>query len=82
MSAAMGEGALEFTILGCGSSGGVPRADGAWGACDPTAPRNHRSRCSFKDLAASAIRWHIVSPTGSLPGAHGNANVSKHVVGV
>jgi phosphoribosyl 1,2-cyclic phosphate phosphodiesterase len=40
-------GALEFTILGCGSSGGVPRADGAWGACDPGDPRNRRSRCSM-----------------------------------
>ena len=39
--------ALEFTILGCGSSGGVPRADGGWGACDPAEPRNRRSRCSL-----------------------------------
>ena len=38
---------LEFTILGCGSSGGVPRADGDWGACDPAEPRNQRSRCSL-----------------------------------
>jgi len=38
---------LEVTILGCGSSGGVPRADGAWGACDPSEPRNVRSRCSL-----------------------------------
>ena len=38
---------LEFTILGCGSSGGVPRADGAWGACDPAEPRNRRTRCSL-----------------------------------
>jgi phosphoribosyl 1,2-cyclic phosphate phosphodiesterase len=38
---------LEFTILGCGSSGGVPRADGAWGACDPGEPKNRRSRCSL-----------------------------------
>ena len=38
---------LEITILGCGSSGGVPRADGNWGACDPTDPRNRRSRCSL-----------------------------------
>lgn len=38
---------LEFTILGCGSSGGVPRADGAWGACDPANPRNRRTRCSL-----------------------------------
>jgi phosphoribosyl 1,2-cyclic phosphate phosphodiesterase len=40
-------GRLEFTVLGSGSSGGVPRADGAWGACDPNDPRNHRSRCSL-----------------------------------
>ncbi len=40
-------GTLEFTILGCGSSGGVPRADGNWGDCDPTEPRNFRLRCSM-----------------------------------
>jgi phosphoribosyl 1,2-cyclic phosphate phosphodiesterase len=40
-------GRLEFTILGCGSSGGVPRADGNWGDCDPAEPKNHRSRCSL-----------------------------------
>ncbi len=38
---------LEVTILGCGSSAGVPRADGNWGACDPADPRNRRSRCSL-----------------------------------
>src|SRR6185312_598312 len=38
---------LEVTILGCGSSGGVPRADGAWGVCDPHEPKNRRSRCSM-----------------------------------
>ena len=38
---------LEVTILGCGSSGGVPRADGNWGVCDPADPRNRRSRCSM-----------------------------------
>jgi len=40
-------GLLEFTILGSGSSGGVPRADGSWGACDPDNPKNRRSRCSL-----------------------------------
>ena len=34
-------------ILGSGSSGGVPRADGNWGVCDPNEPRNRRSRCSL-----------------------------------
>lgn len=37
----------RFTILGCGSSGGVPRLGGNWGACDPTNPRNRRRRCSM-----------------------------------
>jgi phosphoribosyl 1,2-cyclic phosphate phosphodiesterase len=37
---------LRFTILGCGSSGGVPRIAGGWGACDPLEPRNRRRRCS------------------------------------
>ncbi len=40
-------GVLEVTILGCGSSGGVPRADGDWGACDPDEPRNRRTRCGL-----------------------------------
>jgi len=38
---------LEVTILGSGSSGGVPRADGDWGVCDPAEPKNRRSRCSL-----------------------------------
>ncbi len=36
-----------FTILGCGSSGGVPRLGGNWGDCDPENPRNARRRCSL-----------------------------------
>jgi phosphoribosyl 1,2-cyclic phosphate phosphodiesterase len=40
-------GALEVVILGSGSSGGVPRADGNWGACDPANRLNQRSRCSL-----------------------------------
>ena len=38
---------LHFTILGCGSSGGVPRVGGLWGDCDPENPKNRRSRCSL-----------------------------------
>ena len=43
---------LEITILGSGSSGGVPRLGGThgagnWGACDPANPKNRRSRCSI-----------------------------------
>ena len=38
---------LRFTILGCGSSAGVPRLGFGWGACDPHNPRNRRRRCSL-----------------------------------
>ena len=38
---------LKFTILGCGTSGGVPRIGGDWGKCDPANPRNTRLRCSM-----------------------------------
>ena len=38
---------LRFTILGCGSSGGVPRLGGQWGDCDPANPKNARRRCSM-----------------------------------
>lgn len=37
----------RVVILGCGSSGGVPRVGGDWGACDPANPRNRRRRCSI-----------------------------------
>lgn len=38
---------LTLRILGCGSSGGVPRVGSGWGACDPNEPRNRRRRCSI-----------------------------------
>ncbi len=38
---------LTLTILGCGSSGGVPRIGNNWGACDPDNPKNRRRRCSI-----------------------------------
>jgi phosphoribosyl 1,2-cyclic phosphate phosphodiesterase len=38
---------LSFTILGCGSSGGVPRIGGDWGLCDPKEQKNQRLRCSL-----------------------------------
>ena len=40
-------GELVITILGCGSSGGVPRLGGIWGNCDPKNPKNFRKRCSL-----------------------------------
>jgi len=38
---------LRFTILGCGSSAGVPRPALGWGACDPNNPKNRRRRTSL-----------------------------------
>src|SRR6202022_4197644 len=38
---------LTLTILGCGSSAGVPRPALGWGACDPKNPKTRRRRCSL-----------------------------------
>ncbi|MBN8910059.1 MAG: MBL fold metallo-hydrolase, partial [Rhodospirillales bacterium] len=43
---------MIVTVLGCGSSAGVPMIGGAdgtgdWGACDPAEPRNRRTRASI-----------------------------------
>ena len=38
---------IRFTILGCGTSGGVPRPGTGWGACDPNNPKNRRRRCAL-----------------------------------
>lgn len=47
MNTAEPKGRLQVRILGCGSSGGVPRIGNDWGACDPSESRNRRSRCSI-----------------------------------
>jgi phosphoribosyl 1,2-cyclic phosphate phosphodiesterase len=38
---------MKVRILGCGTSGGVPRIGNNWGACDPANPKNRRSRVSI-----------------------------------
>ena len=45
---------LTFTILGCGSSMGVPRVALGWGNCDPNNPKNCRRRCSLLIERANA----------------------------
>ncbi len=40
-------GTYRYTILGCGSSAGVPRIGPDWGSCDPSEPKNRRRRCSM-----------------------------------
>jgi phosphoribosyl 1,2-cyclic phosphate phosphodiesterase len=38
---------MKVTILGCGTSGGVPRVGNDWGDCDPANPKNNRRRVSI-----------------------------------
>ncbi len=46
---------MTCTLLGTGSSGGVPRVGGDWGTCDPDEPRNRRRRCCILiDLRAAS----------------------------
>lgn len=55
---------LDITILGCGSSGGVPRVGQGWGACDPANPKNRRRRCSiFLDRTADSGRTSVLVDT-------------------
>ena len=35
---------MKFKILGCGSSMGVPRADGSFGNCNPAEKKNYRTK--------------------------------------
>ncbi len=51
---------LTATLLGTGSSGGVPRVGGDWGDCDPDEPKNRRLRCSLLVALQSA---RAVDPT-------------------
>jgi len=63
-------GRLKVTILGCGSSGGVPRVGGDWGACDPKDSKNRRMRCSvlvdYWDESADAPTSVIVDTSPDL----------------
>src|SRR5437763_6124519 len=47
---------FRATILGCGSSTGVPRVALGWGDCDPNNPKNRRRRCSLLVERANAAR--------------------------
>lgn len=38
---------MKLTILGCGTSAGVPRIGNDWGDCDPAEPKNRRTRVSI-----------------------------------
>ena len=55
---------IKFVILGCGSSLGVPRADGNWGKCNPKEKRNYRTRCSV--LIKSKIKNILIDTSPDL----------------
>ncbi|MEM8838474.1 MAG: MBL fold metallo-hydrolase [Pseudomonadota bacterium] len=59
---------LRFTILGCGSSPGVPRIGNDWGACDPNNPKNERLRCALlvERISANGITRVLVDATPDL----------------
>ena len=52
---------MKITILGCGSSGGVPLVGPKWGACDPHNPKNRRLRPS---ILVQQCEFSIVIDTG------------------
>ena len=52
---------LKITFLGCGDSAGVPRIGGDWGNCDPSNPKNRRTRPSILVQSATTT---IVVDTG------------------
>lgn len=62
---------LRFTILGCGSSGGVPRLGldaPDWGACDSSNPKNRRRRCSLlvERISAQGITRVLIDTSPDL----------------
>jgi len=59
---------LRATILGCGSSAGVPRIGGDWGDCDPAEPKNRRMRCSLlvERVDGEAVTRALIDTTPDL----------------
>jgi phosphoribosyl 1,2-cyclic phosphate phosphodiesterase len=57
---------LRLTVLGCGSSPGVPRIIGDWGSCDPENPRNRRMRTAamIERVADGGATTRVIIDTG------------------
>ncbi len=68
---------LTLNILGCGSSGGVPRIGNNWGNCDPHEPRNVRKRCSvlLEKREGEALTRVLVDTTPDLVAQLNSVNV-------
>ena len=59
---------LSVTILGCGSSGGVPRLSDGWGLCDPNNIKNNRLRCSILLTHETILgkSWYLIDTSPDL----------------
>lgn len=68
---------VTLTILGSGSSAGVPRPALGWGACDPKNPKNRRRRCSLlaEKSAANGITRVLIDTSPDLREQLIDANV-------
>ena len=53
---------MRITVLGCGSSIGVPSIGNNWGKCDPNNPKNRRRRCSILVESDSSVILVDTSP--------------------
>lgn len=53
---------MKVTLLGSGTSTGVPRIDGDWGACDPSEPRNRRTRVAIVVEGENGSRLLVDTP--------------------
>ena len=55
---------FRYTILGCGSSAGVPRIGNDWGECDPQNPKNRRRRCAMlvERISQNGITRALIDP--------------------
>lgn len=74
---------LTITLLGTGSSGGVPRGDGDWGACDPDESKNARTRCSMLvTRSGQEGETHVLVDTSPDLRRQALANNFKHIDGV
>ena len=70
---------FEITILGCGSSSGVPAIGNDWGNCNPSNPKNRRLRSSI--LIKTSKKNILIDATPDLRQQLLNSNV-KHIDGV
>jgi len=85
-------GALRVTLLGTGSSQGVPAIGGHWGACDPEEPRNRRTRTSalleyggtrlLVDAGPDCRAQLLASGVGALDGVVFTHAHADHVMGL